>query len=71
MIQKVKYSVGITGNHYVYGDDKEAVNTIALMINKSLNSVYWNEKYSVWAIRIKNKNQKLLLRNIFKEKEGV
>lgn len=66
---QVKYSVGITGNHYVYGEDKDAVNTVATMINKSLNSVYWNKKYSVWAIRIKNKNQKELLRNIFKEKK--
>jgi hypothetical protein len=66
---KVKYSVGITGNHYVYGEDKYAVDAVASMINKSLNSVYWNKKYSVWAIRIKNKNQKELLRNIFKEKE--
>ncbi len=66
---KVNYSIGITGNHYVYGTDKEAVESIAAMINKSLNSVYWNKKYSVWAIRIKNKNQKELLKNIFKEKK--
>lgn len=65
----LNYSVGITGNHYVYSTDKDSVEKVAIMINKSLNSVYWNKKYLVWAIRIKNKNQKEMLRNIFKEKE--
>ena len=49
----MNYKVGLTGNHYVYGD------------NKSTKSVYWNRKYSVWAIRVKNTKQKDLLRNIF------
>ncbi len=66
---KMKYKVGITGNHYVYGSDKDKIIEIAILINKSLNSVYWNKKYSVWAIRIKNEKQKDLLRTIFKEKK--
>ena len=66
---KINYDVGITGNHYVYGIDKDAIIEVAKSINKSINSVYWNEKYSVWAIRVKNKKQKALLKEIFKQKK--
>jgi hypothetical protein len=67
--QKVTYKVGITGNHYVYSKEKEPVLEIALQIKKSINSVYFNKKYNVWAIRIKNKKQKEILQKIFKEKK--
>lgn len=66
-LNRVVYSTGLTGNHYVYGFDKESVSDIAKMINKSINSVYFNKKYMVWSIRIKNKSQKEMLKNIFND----
>lgn len=64
-IKRIYHQHGLTGNHYVYGYDKDAVVDIALMINKSMKSVYYNEKYRVYAIRIKNKTQKVKLKELY------
>jgi hypothetical protein len=61
----VTYKVGITGNHYVYSKEKEPVVEVSLLINKSINSVYFNKKYELWVIRIKNKKQKEILQKLF------
>lgn len=61
----IRWDVGITGNHYVWGDDKLAIENIAKEIGKSINSVYWNKKFGVWVIRVKRKSQKILLKEKF------
>ncbi len=66
ILNNVTYKVGITGNHYVYSTDKEPVVEVSLLIKKSINSVYFNKKYNLWAIRIKNKKQKEILQELFK-----
>lgn len=57
---KIKY--GITGNYYAYSNNKQDLIDLCSRINKSISSIYWNSKYEVWVIRIKNKNHKTNLK---------
>jgi hypothetical protein len=65
-IKRTYHQHGLTGNHYVYGYDKDAVVEIALLIDKKEDIVYFNEKYGVYAFRIKNKIQKIKLKELYK-----
>lgn len=64
-IDKTYYKVGLTGNHYVYGFDENCVKDIAILIGEKEDIVYFNEKYHVFTIRIKDKTLKEKLRNIY------
>jgi len=55
---------GITGNKYVTSSNKQDVIDICLILDKSINSIYWSKKYKVWAIRIKSKKHKHMLRYV-------
>ena len=65
-LEKTNYRVGLTGNHYVYGYEKEYVVEVALLIDEKEDIVYFNEKYSVYAFRIKDNTQKLKLKELYK-----
>lgn len=56
----MKCKTGITGNLYFLSEDKADIENVCLAIGKSFNAIYFNKKYSVWAIRIKNKNHKMV-----------
>lgn len=57
---------GITGNFYVIGKRVDIVE-VCKQISKSERSVYYSSKFKRWAIRVKNKRQKVLLKEIFKK----
>jgi len=50
--------IGLGGNYYVICDIKEELIPICESIDKSTNSIYFNNKYECWAIRIKSKTMK-------------
>jgi hypothetical protein len=54
----VNVRYGITGNYYVTSDIKAELVEVCKQIFKSSNSIYWNKKHKVWAIRIKSKKHK-------------
>lgn len=58
---EIKY--GITGNYYIYSLNKEEVLKITIWLNRSVNSIYWNNKYQKWVLRIKRKSDKLKIKN--------
>ena len=60
---KIKH--GITGNYYCYSNNKNDIIRICDLIGKSINSIYWNKKHEVYCIRIKNKKQKEILKNVY------
>ncbi len=62
--RKPTLKVGLGGNFYVICDIKEPLIKIVDQIQKSRNSIYYNKKYQVWAIRCKSKQHKEALRNI-------
>lgn len=55
---------GITGNYYVIGKRADIVE-VCEQIDKSERSIYYSRKFKRWAIRVKNKRQKALLKEIF------
>ena len=59
------YHVGITGNYYFYSLLKIDLINVCKLINKSPSSIYRNSKYGIYAIRIKNRKTKLLVKSIF------
>lgn len=61
---EIKY--GITGNYYVYSDNKDDLISVCKLINKAESSIYFNKKYSVYSIRIKNKYHKKLIKTFLK-----
>jgi hypothetical protein len=61
-----QFRVGLGGNYYVYCKIKEPVVEIAKRIGRSPNSVYYRSDFDVWAIRVRLKKHKELLRTIFK-----
>lgn len=56
---------GITGNKYVYSKNYGEVRKVCIRIGKSVNSIYFNKKYSVWVARIKSKAHKRALEKIW------
>lgn len=64
LCMEIKY--GITGNYYVYSDNKDDLKAICNMIDKAESSIYFNKKYSVYSIRIKNKYHKKLIKTFLK-----
>lgn len=59
-----QFRFGITGNYYVFCDLKEPLIDIAVKLKKSINSIYFNSRYKVWVIKVKNKTQKNILKNL-------
>lgn len=59
------FRYGITGNYYVISERREKLEELCLKIGKAKSSVYWNKKYQVFAVRVKNKKTKILLKNFF------
>lgn len=60
----MKIQYGITGNYYVTSIIKEDIIKICKLIFKAESSIYFNKKYKVWTIRIKDQHQKNLLKAI-------
>lgn len=59
-----QFRKGLNGNYYIYCKIKEPLIHISNQINKSPNSIYYNEKYKVYAIRIKSKKHKQIFDNL-------
>lgn len=55
---KLTIRYGVTGNYYAFSIDKKRIEEVCRAINKAESSIYWNEKYKCWAIRIKDKAMK-------------
>jgi len=60
-----KFRIGLNGNYYVYCDIREPLVEITGQIGKSANSIYYNKKYEIWAIRVKQNIHKILLKKLF------
>lgn len=63
-----QFKIGLNGNYYVFCKIKEPLMEIVEQIGKSVISIYFNEKYNVWAIRVKSKKHKEGLNNIFRNR---
>jgi hypothetical protein len=50
----MNYRVGLGGNYYYTSLNKEELVGICNQIDKSPNSIYWNNKYKTYVIRIKS-----------------
>jgi hypothetical protein len=59
---KIKH--GITGNYYGFSELKSEIEELCEKIKKAKSSIYWNKKYNVWVIKVKQKSQKQLLKKI-------
>jgi hypothetical protein len=59
----MKINYGITGNYYITSDSKEELIGICQLIQRAVSSIYYNKKYKIWAIRIKDKSTKNLIRS--------
>ena len=55
---------GVTGNYYIVFRDRKKVVELCIAIGKSERSIYYNKRHQRWVARIKNKNQKLKLKEI-------
>ena len=55
----MNYRVGIGGNLYVWSKNDCEIIALCDKIGKARSSMYWNRKFKVWTIRIKNKKQKV------------
>lgn len=64
-MNNVEYKIGLTGNAYVFSKNKDSVVEICLKIGKSIKSVYFNKKYKLYAIRVKDKKTKTMLKSLF------
>lgn len=62
-----QFKIGLNQNYYVFCKIKEPLIQVSTNIGKSQNSIYFNEKYNVFAIRVKQKHQKNLLLQMFKK----
>jgi len=54
---------GLTGNVYCTSKSKKILERVCDKIGKSKNSIYFNEKYKVFAIRVKAKHHKKKIKN--------
>jgi hypothetical protein len=61
-----QFKIGVNGNYYVYCKSRDPLVDVAKKIGKSESGIYYNEKYEVWAIRVKLKSHKNNLKNLFK-----
>ena len=50
--------IGLGGNYYIICNSPEKLAVVCEEIDKSLNSIYYNKKYSCFAIRIKSNHHK-------------
>lgn len=53
---------GITGNYYVTSKHILELVEVCENISKSKKSIYFNKKYRLWAIRIKSRKHKKILK---------
>lgn len=60
---EVTSKVGITGNLYIWSPHKVILEAICKKIGKSVNSIYWNNRYQN-VVRIKDKKQKKLAKKV-------
>ncbi len=63
--EKPLFKIGLNRNYYVFCKCKAPLIDIVNRIGKSENSIYYREKYRVWAIRVKSKAHKKRLKEIF------
>ncbi len=63
--KKVILKTGITGNLYLYSQKLMDLVHVCNSIGKAHSSIYYNEKYKVMAIRIKDKAIKKKLREYY------
>lgn len=54
----LRIAQGIGGNFYAYSTDKFSVMWFCVKIGKSENSIYYNEKFKCWAVRMKSAKHK-------------
>ncbi len=50
----MKYKVGLGGNYYYTSLNKNELVNICNIIGKAPSSIYWNDKYKTYVIRIKS-----------------
>lgn len=62
----MKIKTGITGNLYCFSVSKSDIEDVCKQIGKSINSVYWNNKHGVWAIRVKRPETKKIIKRLFR-----
>lgn len=55
--------IGMGGNYYVICTQEQPLHKVCEAIGKSTKSIYYNERYRCFAIRVKNDKQKKLLLN--------
>jgi len=58
--------IGVGGNYYVFSSDRDSLEGVCVLIKKSRRSVYFSSKYNCWTIRIKNKQTKQKVKQLFK-----
>ncbi|AEO93528.1 gp269 [Bacillus phage G] len=63
-----QFRIGLNGNYYVFCKIKKPLEDLSSKIGKSSSSIYFNEKYRVFAIRVKLKKHKQELDKIFRRK---
>lgn len=64
-MQDLKITHGLTGNYYITASTPNQIVPMLNKINKSLNSIYYNQKHQTFAARIKLKSHKKLLKLYF------
>lgn len=52
------HQVGLGGNHYAVSVCRDDIVSVCNAIDKSTKSIYFNRKYNLWVVRVKNKTHK-------------
>ena len=55
---------GITGNYYIVSRDRMKIAEVCKQIGKAESSIYYSRRYEAWVARVKNKKQKLKLKEL-------
>ena len=60
--------VGLGGNFYVFGTNKESVKEVCVTIGKAISSIIFHQGHKVWMFRVKHPKHKQALRDYHNEK---
>lgn len=60
----MKITYGITGNYYATSYKRTDLVELCWILNKSDKSIYYNKKYGTYAISVKDKKQKKILKEM-------
>ncbi len=61
---RMRYRIGLGGNHYFTSRNRDELIDICTLISKSPNSIYWNDKYETYVIRIKSDFHKKKIKSL-------